>query len=286
MIIACLSHKGGTGRTVTMANIGFRLAENGHSVCLVDLDLGSPTMMAALGQSTNMVGASDDSPGVHKYLSGQATFSRDHIIDLRREFNLQTDFHVVPGTLSGGDSVFTRDTLLEPLTKLLTTLDKQYEYVICDLRSGISNVFHALALLPNVGGPSCGWLLFYRSTPQHIEGLKDLIGPLGRSLERHTDEPLGVGLIRTASSDPDMYQDQSLRSFARERMTELSREEVAITRTSPYPSLLGVVPFEPILQWREGILTEQWPAARVVNHRTLESYRSIAGRVREFFPSS
>lgn len=283
MIISCISHKGGTGRTVSLVNIGYRLAEGGNSVCLVDLDLGSPTLLSALGLDHDAAGVSGETPGVHRYLSGQAVFSRDDVIDLKREFGLQTDFHVVPGTMFVGDKDFTRNSIREPLGRLVSTLDKHYDYVLCDLRSGISNVLHALASLPDAGGPQSGWLLFYRSTPQHIEGLANMIDLLGSELEGHQSTLPTIGLVRTASLDPASYPEGEIRKFARARTTELHREELSIVQRKPFPLEMGGIPFEPVLQWREGVLTERRPSHGVVDPKTIEAYRALANRVKETF---
>ena len=49
-VIAGVSHKGGAGRSVTLANVAYHLNKNSKAkTCLVDLDLASPTMGSILG---------------------------------------------------------------------------------------------------------------------------------------------------------------------------------------------------------------------------------------------
>ena len=72
-IITFYSYKGGTGRTMALANVGWILASSGKRVLLVDWDL--------------------EAPGLHRYLSpflldGELT-SSDGIIDLILDFSLK-----------------------------------------------------------------------------------------------------------------------------------------------------------------------------------------------------
>jgi MinD-like ATPase involved in chromosome partitioning or flagellar assembly len=64
-VFACISHKGGTGRTTTAANVAYRLALRNRSVCCVDLDLDSPTFGAVAGLRGMEQGAEI---GIHDFL--------------------------------------------------------------------------------------------------------------------------------------------------------------------------------------------------------------------------
>ena len=48
-VIAGVSHKGGTGRSVSLANLSFQLFKRGKKTLIVDMDFASPTMGAILG---------------------------------------------------------------------------------------------------------------------------------------------------------------------------------------------------------------------------------------------
>ena len=49
MIVFAISDKGGTGRSVTSANVAFRRALAGPNVAYLDVDFGSPTAGAVFG---------------------------------------------------------------------------------------------------------------------------------------------------------------------------------------------------------------------------------------------
>jgi cellulose biosynthesis protein BcsQ len=71
-IITFYSYKGGTGRTMALANVAWLLASNGHRVLAIDWDL--------------------ESPGLHRYfhpfLVDKELRGSDGVIDLIREYAL------------------------------------------------------------------------------------------------------------------------------------------------------------------------------------------------------
>ena len=54
-IIAITSGKGGTGKTMFVANIGAMLAKRGHKVCVIDMDTGLRNLDLYLGLENNVV---------------------------------------------------------------------------------------------------------------------------------------------------------------------------------------------------------------------------------------
>lgn len=70
MLIFAASDKGGTGRSVTSANLAYHRALAGDDVCYLDFDFGSPTA-AAVFDVADARQATEDR-GLHAYLIGES----------------------------------------------------------------------------------------------------------------------------------------------------------------------------------------------------------------------
>src|SRR5262245_50215695 len=69
MIVTFYSYKGGTGRTMALANIAAVLAERGHHVLAVDFDLEAPGLWRYFSNSR---GELDQQPGLIDLLAAAA----------------------------------------------------------------------------------------------------------------------------------------------------------------------------------------------------------------------
>ncbi|MFB6299976.1 MAG: P-loop NTPase [Halobacteriales archaeon] len=120
-VYAVASGKGGVGKTTTVVNLGVMLRAEGHSVALVDADLGMPNL-------ANMIGV-DHQPTLHDVLADEATI--DAAINEESE-----GFGIIQGTrdLSG----FAR---ADPsgLQAVVEELADRYEYVLLDTGPGLSH---------------------------------------------------------------------------------------------------------------------------------------------------
>lgn len=285
-LFACISHKGGTGRTVTTVNVGFHMATLGRTVCILDLDLASPTLGAVVGLKEIGAGA-PPGEGIHDVLLGN--IPPEDLPELERDVwtsssirHLRTfrcgDFRIVPGTETGGDMLLShqdrqhRDRLVRVLEQLLS----RYDFVFCDLRSGIGAVAEAFVSRPVVEYLDT-WLLFHRWTHQHLVGVIDL----ARGLSEATEGPTSFMSIRTAAIDPDGVP-QEARAWVNQRNDELMAEYNRLrSATDPPLKDLGRVPSEILLQWSECILTSE-VAKTEATHTTIEAFRQIASKLIEF----
>ena len=281
-VFASISHKGGTGRSVATANIGYQLSLRGLDVCIVDLDLASPTLGSVVGLTD--IGAGADL-GIHDILNGQLSPSDFLSItydlwgsdDLHGRLRLGQDgqYRVVPGKRGGGDLDLRIKSLRTRLAQLIDEISWNFDFVILDLRSGIGTTAEAF-LSQEVGPKLDGWLLFHRWTKQHLVGVEDL----AKTLSRGTQVPTRFYYVRTAVIDIDQEKDD-LRSWIGSRNAELRQmAERFESVTDPPMELLGTVRLETILQWSETILVED-QVAKLGASPTIKSFGDLAERLTE-----
>ena len=118
-VLVVTSGKGGVGKSTTALNLGVTLGIDGHSVALVDADLG----MANLG---TMLGVESD-PTLHDVLAGDADI----------ESAIVTESETL-GVVPGGHTLEEyADADPGRLPAVLATLSEQYEYVVVDAAAGL-----------------------------------------------------------------------------------------------------------------------------------------------------
>jgi hypothetical protein len=130
------------------------------------------------------------------------------------------------------------------------------------------------------------WLVFHRWTRQHIlaaaglvfgeRGLLDIGEGHGRDRDQFIDE---IRFIRTAIVDPNAPDLAGLRPppLAWLRETNRDLQKLASDLNVGRSAMLGSVPLDPVLQWREQLITDSdvW-ARHVANEATVEAFDSIA----------
>lgn len=153
-------------------------------------------------------------------------------------------------------------------------------------RSYAAEIVIAATCIPELSGVTTRWLVFHRWTRQHIEaaaglvfdkrGLLDIGETYGRERKRFLED---IRFIRTAIVDPNAPDLAGLRppqlAWLREANRELQRlaAELRVGRSA----MLGAVPLDPVLQWREQLITDSdvW-AHHIANQATVEAFESIA----------
>ena len=287
-LLACISHKGGTGRTVTTANIAYHLAVLGKNVCIVDLDLASPTLGSVVGLADIGVGA-PKGEGIHDILIGArppedvAEIERDvwESNDIANSRSWECgDYFLVPGRAGGGDQALTlgedfRDDHRNRLVRSLDHLLRRFDFVFCDLRSGIGNVAEAFLTRPVVGRLDA-WLLFHRWTRQHLVGAIDLAQRLSANTVRpsaETEKPVRFLRIRTASIDKGSVKQEAKRWVNQQHDKLLEESSRLDGVTDPPLEEIGSVPLDPLLQWTECILTSERDAT---SRDTIDAFSQIA----------
>jgi hypothetical protein len=194
----------------------------------------------------------------------------------------------VPGDAGGGEFSF-GDDAVERCIDLFLRLHSEFEVVLVDLSAGRSyaaEIVIAATSAPEMAGVTTRWLVFHRWTRQHVvaaaglvygeRGLLDIGESHGREREKFIED---IRFVRTALVDPNAPDLAGLRppqlAWLREANRDLQRlaAELYVGRSA----MLGAVPLDPVLQWREQLITDSdvW-ARHIANQATVESFEAIA----------
>jgi hypothetical protein len=296
MLVFATSDKGGTGRSVTSSNIVYRRALQGNDTCYVDFDFGSPTVGAIFNIGSAARGTS--AGGTHSYL--QEEVAEPCHLDVWSESDRQAlrsrpagagRLVLLPGDAGGGEFPV-RPGTVERCAKLLLRLEEEFDLCLIDLSAGRS---YAAAMVlaatarPELRGVRCRWLVFHRWTRQHIIAAGGLVrGPrgiveVGRECGHDPDDLLAaLRFVRTAVLEQDADELQGLRSEQLAWLSNCNRDlkELASKNQLGRTAVLGSIPLDPVLQWREQLISEEDVyATRIANEQTLTALDELAKRV-------
>ncbi|MDO0915092.1 SCO2523 family variant P-loop protein [Streptomyces sp. DT2A-34] len=297
MLIFAASDKGGTGRSVTSANLAYHRALAGDDVCYLDFDFGSPTA-AAVFDVADARQAVEDS-GLHAYLTGEV--SEPARIDILAETEMQElrenlppgcgRMVLMPGDLSGGEFATTDDNLRR-CVDLLTKLYYEFDLVIVDLSAGrsyaVDMALEATAQ-PEMSEVTARWLVFHRWTHQHVAAAANLVfgkrGIIAGGVARgHDEEALSSAIRFVRAAVPDhnssLWSQVSPTQSKWMRTTDGDLKQLASNLGIGYSRVLGSVPLEPVLQWREKLITEDDVLnSQIANMDTWEELRKLSRRL-------
>lgn len=296
MIVLATSDKGGTGRSVTSSNVVYRRALRGSDTCYVDFDFGSPTVGAIF--SVASVARGTEQGGTHSYLQGDAAQPErvDVWNDSERE-GLRSrppgagQLVLLPGDAGGGEFPIRHD-MVERCAQLFLRLEEEFDMVLVDLSAGRS---YAAALVlaatarPEMRHVICRWLVFHRWTRQHIIAADGLVhGPHGiieagaENGHDKRDLAAAIRFVRTAVVEKNAAELQGLRpeQLAWLGNCNLDLKELAARHRLGRTTMLGAVPLDPVLQWREQLISEEDVyATRIANPQTLKALDRLAERI-------
>ncbi|MDH6118091.1 SCO2523 family variant P-loop protein [Kitasatospora sp. GAS204B] len=293
MLIFAISDKGGTGRSVTSANIAYRRALPGADVCYLDFDFGSPTSAAVFDVPSALRGT--EQAGLHSYLRGEVAepqridiWAETESAGLRPRPAQAGQLVLLPGDRGGGEFVLGSDTVRR-CADLFLRLEEEFEITLVDLSAGRSYaaqlVLEATAL-PELSSVTARWLVFHRWTRQHIIAAAGLVygdrGIMATGASRgHERDRLrdSVRFVRAAVPSPSSPMFAELRpaqalwlSICDEDLTRLASEH----KLGPMLTL-GTVPLDPVLQWREQLITdEDVLSSQVANLETAQAFADLA----------
>lgn len=294
MLVFATSDKGGTGRSVTSCNVAYRLSLMGNDVVYLDFDFGSPTA-GAIFEISKMEGGTDRG-GLHSYVEGE--IGDPHYVDVRVSSDRQSLRTLQPkaGRLvlfpgdRGGAEFPSKPEKIDRCVELFRRLVQEFQVCVIDLSSGRSHALH-MALKatarPELHAVDTRWLVFHRWTRQHIvaasslvfgnNGLLDAGAAAGHDRNELQDLirfiRIAVPTLNTPLSVDRATQAKWLRTCDNELKNLAMRSKLGHSVT------LGETPVEPVLQWREQVISDADVASRIANPATIEAFDGLANKL-------
>jgi hypothetical protein len=296
MLVFATSDKGGTGRSVTSANVVYRRALQGSDVAYLDFDFGSPT--AGTVFSVGSVARGTAKGGLHAFLRGDVNepdrvdvWSESERDSLRGRPDGAGRLVLFPGDIDGGEFVVTTE-VVRRCVALLLRMEEEFDISLVDLSAGRSfatDAVLAATALPELADVKTRWLIFHRWTRQHIIAAEGLVngatGIVNLGVQRgHDKEKLArsIRFVRTAMVEPDAEALAGLRAeqVAWLRDTNQSLQRLASEKRIGRITRVGSVPLDPVLQWREQLITD-WDTTirQIANRATVDAFELIAKRL-------
>ena len=294
MLVFATSDKGGTGRSVTSCNIAYYLSQHGRDVAYLDFDFGSPTAGAIF--EISKIERGTDRGGMHSYVEGKV--GHPHDLDVRANSDrpvlrtLQTSagrLVLFPGDLDGAEFSCTPDKVRRSV-ELLRRLDQEFDVCVIDISAGRS---HALQMvLQATAGPelrkvAARWLVFHRWTRQHILGATGLVfgeyGLINAGVKAgHDHDTLreSIRFVRTAVpalNAPNSADRPAQAKWLRTCNNDL--KNLAMRNKLGHSATLGETPMEPVLQWREQVISDADVSGNIVNSATADAFRELARKL-------
>jgi hypothetical protein len=293
VLVFASSDKGGTGRSVTSCNIAFQLAQR-LDVAYLDFDFGSPTSGAIFEIPKAERGVERD--GLHTYFAHHTADPRSLDVwrttsrsDLRGGNVRAGRLVFFPGDRGGAEFGTSRDIDLR-CVELFTRLDSEFDVVVVDLSAGRSTAL-TMALVATaqetMRGVIARWLVFHRWTHQHIVAANGLVYgdrgllAVGESFGHDPDALLdAIRFVRVAV--PNLEEHNPGQTAAQSTWLHACDEELrklAFDNKLGRSRVLGKTPVEPVLEWREQVITESDVSSKIANPATVKAFKKLAARL-------
>jgi len=293
MLIFAASDKGGTGRSVTSSNVLYRSALQGTDVCYLDFDFGSPTAGAIFNIDSVVHGTTRG--GMHSFLDGALAepqrlevWTESDRASLRNRPPGAGRLVLLPGNSGGGEFPIGREHI-ERCARLFLRLEEEFDFSLIDLSAGRSyatEMVLAATAMAELKTVRSRWLVFHRWTRQHVLAASGLVygsrGILDTGVNYgHDHDTLlnDLRFVRTAVVDPDSPELEGLRPAQVAWLRECNQDllELASNNRVGRTMLIGSVPLDPVLQWREQLISDNDVFARkIANLETVEAFSLLA----------
>jgi hypothetical protein len=296
VLIFATSDKGGTGRSVTSCNVLYRRALQGSDVCYFDFDFGSPTAGALF--SIDALSRGTKRGGLHSYLKGE--IPEPEMVDVWAQADRENvrdkplgagRLVLAPGNVGGGEFPTTEE-IIKQCVHLFRRAEEEFDLCLFDLSAGRS---HAVQIVLSAMAQrelrqvTSRWLVFHRWTRQHILAAAGLVHGGNGLIETgirigHDREALrsSIRFVRAAVVAPDSELLVGMRpsQIAWLRNCDRNLQELASRYQLGRTSVLGTIPLDPMLQWREQLISDDdvW-ATRVANAETVKAFEELARRL-------
>lgn len=298
MLVFASSDKGGTGRSVTSINIAYRWVLHGGDACYLDFDFGSPTAGAIF--DINKIARGTTNGGLHSFLRGTVGDPQRHDVWADTDRSSLRDRPPGAGRLvflpgdAGGGEFSASPAVVDRCIKLFLRLEEEFDFCLVDLSAGRSyatELVLAATARPEMRYIRSRWLIFHRWTRQHIHAASGLVygerGIIEAGTDRGHDQHAlvdSIRFVRTAVVDPNSPELAGLRPAQIAWLRDCSQElkELASRNKVGRSTTLGVVPFDPLLQWREQLITDNdvW-ARQIANPETVDAFDLLAKRIND-----
>jgi len=296
VLLFAASDKGGTGRSVTSANLAYRRALLGDDVCYLDFDFGSPTAAAIFDVSAALRGV--ERSGLHSYLRGLTAEPARIDVWAETEHEALRDrpagsgrLVLLPGDQSGGEFPIARD-VLNRCADLLLRLNGEFDLVVVDLSAGRSYAMEMAieaTSLPHLRGLDDRWLVYHRWTRQHVIAAAGLVfgarGLLAHGVALgHDGQRLhgAIRFVRVAVPDPEspLWSGVPPAQSAWMRKCDQDLRELAADLGAGFSRVLGTLPLEPVLLWREQLITDEDVfSSRIATMETWQALEELAAKL-------
>lgn len=293
MLVFAASDKGGTGRSVTSSNVLYRSALQGLDVCYLDFDFGSPTAGAIFNIDSVVHGTNRG--GLHSYLDGALAepqrievWTESDRASLRSRPPGSGRLVLLPGDNGGGEFPINEE-IIKRCGRLFLRLEEEFDLTLVDLSAGRSyatQMVLAATAMPELKQVRSRWLVFHRWTRQHVLAASGLVyetrGILDSGAQRghDRDELLNsLRFVRTAVVDPDSPDLEGLKPAQVAWLRECNKDllELASNNRVGRTMLIGTIPLDPVLQWREQLISDNDVYARkIANLETVEAFSLLA----------
>ncbi|GAA1966676.1 SCO2523 family variant P-loop protein [Catenulispora subtropica] len=296
MLVFSSSDKGGTGRSVTSCNLAHRLSLLGRDVAYLDFDFGSPTAGAIFEIPTLERGTPGG--GLHSFILGKV--AEPARVDVRmvteraalKERPAGSGRLVLyPGDVGGAEFHLSADHI-KRAASLFASVEQEFDVCVVDLSGGRSSALdmslHAISPKLRSGKAApVRWLLFHRWTTQHLiaaSGLlfapNGIVSCAGDAGFRDADFMRMVRTVRTAVPDVTAFGKET--TAEQERWVSRSDDilkDLAKSRRLGRDLLAGVTPLEPMLLWREQVITDVDVRRGLAKPATTQAFDALAMKV-------
>jgi hypothetical protein len=140
-----------------------------------------------------------------------------------------------------------------------------------------------------MNGVQARWLIFHRWTRQHVEAAASLVydrrGIIAGGIARGHDEDTlrtAIRFVRTAVPDPDspLWSQVTPTQSAWMDQYDTELKHLASHLGMGYSQMLGSIPLEPVLQWREQLITDEDVLdSRIATMETWQALSDLAARL-------
>ncbi|HTJ66330.1 MAG TPA: FxSxx-COOH system tetratricopeptide repeat protein [Actinospica sp.] len=242
-IVTFYSYKGGTGRTMSLANVAWMLAGNGERVLVVDWDLESPGLHRFLHPFLDL-DLLPDLPGVidlvreYQWAATRGTGERtpdwhrayadvsQSTISVDGQFPEGGALHYMPAGRRNADystalASINWDEFYERFgggmffDALRESLKAEYDYVLIDSRTGLSDVAEICTLhLPDI------LVALFTLSSQGVEGVSDIT----RNVAEYADRPIRILPVPTRVDDAEKERADNGRAYVRHTFAGLPQD--------------------------------------------------------------